>query len=49
MEIDLENGNWISGFKIIDEARLGSQENLPQDVINNKVINKYYMIPLILD
>ena len=47
-KFDMENGNWISGFKIIDEARLGSQENLPHDVINNKARNKYYMIPLIL-
>jgi len=47
-KFDLENGNWISGFKIIDEFRLGPQNNLPPDVINNKARNKYFMIPLIL-
>ena len=47
-KFDLENGNWISGFKIIDEFRLGPQNNLPLDVINNKARNKYFMIPLIL-
>ena len=47
-KFDLENGNWISGFKIIDEVRLGPQDNLPPDVINNKARNKYFMIPLIL-
>lgn len=47
-KFDVENGNWISGINIIDESRLGSQDNLPKDVLNNKARNKYYMIPLIL-
>ena len=34
-KFDMENGNWISGFKIIDEASLGSQDYFPHDVINN--------------
>ena len=45
---DLENGNWISGINLIDNQRLGPQENLPDDVINNKARNKYFMIPFIL-
>ena len=45
---DLENGNWISGINLIDNQRLGPQENLPEDVINNKARNKYFMIPFIL-
>ena len=45
---DLLNGNWISGIKFIDELRLGSQENLSSDVLNNKGRNKYYFLPLIL-
>ena len=45
---DLENGNWLSGINLIDNHRLGPQENLPDDVINNKARNKYYMIPFIL-
>ena len=45
---DLENGNWLSGINLIDNQRLGPQENLPEDVINNKARNKYFMIPFIL-
>ena len=45
---DLENGNWLSGINLIDNHRLGPQENLPKDVINNKARNKYFMIPFIL-
>ena len=45
---DLENGNWLSGINLIDNHRLGPQENLPDDVINNKARNKYFMIPFIL-
>ena len=46
--LDIENGNWLSGIDFIDEARLGSQQNLPEDVKNNKGRNKYYFLPLIL-
>ena len=43
------HGNWISGIKPIDEFHLGmSQENLPQDVLNNKGRNTYYFLPLLL-
>ena len=42
------NGNWLSGIEFIDEARLGSQDNLPSDVENNKARNTYYFLPLIL-
>jgi len=45
---DLSNGNWISGIDFIDELRLGPQNNLPDDVLNNKGRNKYYFLPLIL-
>ena len=40
------NGNWISGIKIIDEARLGPQD-IP-DSMNNRARNTYYFLPLIL-
>ena len=46
--LDIENGNWISGIDILDEVRLGSQKKLPDDVKNNKGRNKYYFLPLIL-
>ncbi|WP_271407002.1 glycosyltransferase family 117 protein [Tenacibaculum soleae] len=46
--LDIENGNWLSGIDFIDEARLGSQQNLPDDIKNNKGRNKYFFLPLIL-
>jgi hypothetical protein len=44
------DGNWLSGIKFIDEVHLGkgSQENLPDDVINNKGRNVYYFLPFII-
>ncbi|WP_224485048.1 glycosyltransferase family 117 protein [Robertkochia aurantiaca] len=42
------HGNWLSGIDFIDEMRLGSQDNLPSDVLNNKARNTYYFLPLIL-
>jgi hypothetical protein len=42
------NGNWISGIKFIDEARLGSLRNLPDDLETNPGHNKYFFLPLIL-
>jgi len=45
---DVLDGNWISGVGAIDSARLGSQNNLPADVKNNKGRNIYYFLPFIL-
>ena len=46
---NLDNhGNWLSGIDFIDNFRLGSQKNLPSDVLNNKSRNTYYFLPLIL-
>ncbi|MFP9099887.1 DUF2723 domain-containing protein [Flavobacterium sp. RHBU_24] len=45
---DNANGNWMSGITAIDEARLGSQARLTQDMLNNKGRNIYYMLPFIL-
>ena len=45
---EILDGNWISGVKFIDEARLGSQENLPTFIKENKGHNVYFMFPLIL-
>ena len=42
------NGNWLSGINFIDEIRLGSQDNLPSDMKNNKARNTYYFLPFIL-
>lgn len=42
------NGNWISGIKFMDNIHLGSQDNLPSDVLNNKGRNVYFFLPFIL-
>lgn len=42
------NGEWLSGINVIDSLRLGSQENLPSDVLNNKGRNTYFFLPFVL-
>ncbi len=44
---DVKRGNWISGIKFIDEARLHSEDNLPEAIANDQSRNKYYMLPLL--
>jgi hypothetical protein len=41
-------GNWISGIKFIDEARLGNLSKLPPDLESNPGKNKYYFLPLLV-
>ncbi|PWH85952.1 glycosyltransferase family 117 protein [Brumimicrobium oceani] len=42
-------GNWLSGFNVVDEARLGAQgENAPYYTQHNPSNAKFYYIPLIL-
>ena len=45
---EITDGNWISGIKPIDEAMLGPQDNLPDDVANNKGRNRYFFLPFLL-
>ena len=45
---DKLDGNWISGISFIDSLRLGYQENLPSDVLNNKGRNVYFFLPFIV-
>ena len=46
---ELDAGNWISGIPALDNARLGDQSLLPDDLgKNNAGNNKYYLLPLIL-
>ncbi len=42
------DGNWLSGIGFVDAMHLGSQDNLPDDVTNNKGRNTYYFLPFIL-
>ena len=45
---ELEHGNWLTGFSFIDNARLGDQSLLPEDLKQNKGHNVFYCMPLIL-
>ena len=45
---ELEHGNWITVIPLIDNARLGDQSKLPDDLKNNKGHNVFYCLPLIL-
>jgi len=45
---ELEHGNWITGIPFIDNARLGNQDMLPDDLKNDKGHNVFYCLPLIL-
>ena len=45
---ELEHGNWLSGIPFIDNARLGNQSLLPDDLKNNKGHNVFYCLPLLL-
>ncbi|WP_129718146.1 DUF2723 domain-containing protein [Pedobacter sp. SYP-B3415] len=41
-------GNWITGVKALDAARLGNQDNLPPSIKESNAHNKFYGLPLIL-
>ena len=45
---DITKGQWISGIPFIDNARLGDQSKLPDELLENKGRNTYYFLPLIL-
>ena len=45
---ELEHGNWLTGFSFIDNARLGDQSKLPDDLKQNKGHNVFYCLPLLL-
>jgi hypothetical protein len=44
---DVLNGNWISGIPFLDNAMLGPQDNIPENLQNHGT-NKFYLLPLIL-
>ncbi|MBR6319454.1 MAG: DUF2723 domain-containing protein [Prevotella sp.] len=45
---ELEHGNWLTGIPFIDNARLGDQSLLPDELKQNKGHNVFYCLPLIL-
>ncbi|MBR5510937.1 MAG: DUF2723 domain-containing protein [Bacteroidaceae bacterium] len=44
----LDRGNWITGFKFIDNLLVGNQDNLPKAMRENKGRNVFFALPLIL-
>ncbi len=44
---DNMRGNWISGFNVIDDARLGSQAEAPYFTTSNPTNNAFYLLPLV--
>ncbi len=46
--VTISDGNWLSGIKFIDEAYLGPQTDLPEEVARNRARNTYYFLPFIL-
>lgn len=45
---EIEHGNWITGIPFIDNALVGNQNLLPQDLKTNKGHNVFYCLPLLL-
>ena len=45
---DLQHGNFLTGIPFIDNARLGDQDLLPDELKNNKGHNVFYCLPLLL-
>ena len=45
---DLFTGNWESGIKVIDNIRLGNQDNAPQWLKENRGKNHLFFLPLLL-
>jgi len=42
-----KSGNWLSGIKPFDSAKLYNQSNLPETIKNHKARNKYYFLPVL--
>ena len=44
---DKKDGNWLTGIKPIDEAKLYNMDQLPDAMKNDKARNTYFLLPLI--
>ena len=42
------DGNWLSGIDAIDAESLGSRDQLTEEMRENKGLNKFFYLPLIL-
>ena len=45
---DFLQGNWLSGLDFIDKERLGNRESLSEELANNRGLNKFFYLPLLL-
>lgn len=45
---NISDGNWKSGINFIDDGNLGTQDNLPPSLADNKANNNFYFLPMIL-
>jgi tetratricopeptide (TPR) repeat protein len=41
------NGNWITGINVLDDAKVGSREKMPDFMKNDPSHNTYYFLPLL--
>lgn len=41
------NGNWISGIDVLDNAKVGSRDKMPAHMKNDPSRNTYYFLPLL--
>jgi hypothetical protein len=41
-------GNWISGIKFLDDARLARSDRFPDDLRTNPGNNRYFLLPLLI-
>lgn len=41
-------GNWITGIRALDTARLGNMDAFPGDVVKNPGRNVYFLLPLLI-
>ena len=44
---DKSSGNWLSGIKPLDEARLHNMDALPESMRTDEKRNRYYMLPFL--
>ncbi|MCD4730803.1 MAG: DUF2723 domain-containing protein [Bacteroidales bacterium] len=44
---DRKNGNWITGIRFLDHARIGPIHDAPKS-LQNKATNTFYLLPLLL-
>jgi hypothetical protein len=45
---EVTHGNWISGIDFIDNLLVGDQQDLPDELKNNRGRNTYFFLPLLL-